>query len=58
MWVAIKAVLAAFIGVRSREKSRRPVQVWQLLVAGLLCGLLLALLVWGLVHTLVSAQPK
>ncbi|QLI81380.1 DUF2970 domain-containing protein [Chitinibacter fontanus] len=56
MWTAIKAVLAAFFGVRSREKSRRPVQIWQLLVAGLLCGLLLALLVWGLVHTLVTTQ--
>ncbi|WP_157670467.1 DUF2970 domain-containing protein [Chitinibacter sp. GC72] len=50
----MRAVLAAFFGVRSREQARRQLKPAQLIVAGLLCALLLALLVYGVVQYLVS----
>jgi drug/metabolite transporter (DMT)-like permease len=56
VWSALKAVLAAFFGVRSRKKAAKPIKVWQLILAGVMCALVLALLVWLGVHHLVAAQ--
>ncbi|WP_410499856.1 DUF2970 domain-containing protein [Chitinibacter sp. S2-10] len=53
MWQAIKAVLAAFFGVRSRGKAARPIKPAHIIGAGLLCAVLLALLIWALVRHLV-----
>jgi hypothetical protein len=54
VWDSVRAVLAAFFGVRSREQARRQLKPVQLIMAGLLCALLLALLVYGVVQYLVS----
>ncbi|KAF0812210.1 hypothetical protein IGB42_03199 [Andreprevotia sp. IGB-42] len=57
MIAAIKAVLAAFFGVRGRDNAEKhKLKPGQIIAAGLICALVLVLLVLLLVRTLVSSQ--
>ena len=57
MMAAIRAVLAAFFGVRGRSNAERSkLKPGQIIAAGLICALVLVLLVLLLVRTLVASQ--
>lgn len=58
MLTTIRTVLAAFFGVRSRQHASKPIAPVQLVLAGLLCAALLAMLVWLLVRYVVAQSGQ
>ncbi|WP_035054551.1 DUF2970 domain-containing protein [Andreprevotia chitinilytica] len=57
MMAAIRAVLSAFFGVRGRKGAESDkLKPGQVIVAGVICALVLAMLVLLLVRSLVASQ--